>query len=467
MSSCRYRSAFLTFTCFLLLLLTACNPNVPSTSKTGSVTPTTNQSSSTPLPALTPTPIPPVQTDCPTANTARVAIMPPIASGTHPGLVYEYSASPWNTNKNTTILRRYDTVTGEKTDIIQLETYLHEPQISPDGQWVVFTTMQETNNIDTFLLQLVRIDGQELQTLYCQTGRGGWGIGNINWSPDQTHLAFDQPGDHSGLFNLSVLDLTNGMLHDLVSPTTVTSNYPAITNSYVPMKWAGNTSLYVEHMTTDGGNVPHAYGFFLVKNTNLSIDQQNTNLQEIKMPGLKENWGGDCGDIDFSSDNKNIVYSSCDLSTTPSSSTPSTISLQSVQGGALKTIYTDRDHLITNTRFASSSVILFVMEEKNFDNPGVWKINTDGTGLMQLGTTQGFGWPDYPLQIQSYQYIGISRDNSQFAYCFRANEGLSIISGSLSKNDSKSIASTPPAKSGSPDSSTINYNLSLVGWTKM
>ena len=61
-----------------------------------------------------------------------------------------------------------------------------EAQISADGQWILFTA-DDAQGFGT-TLQLVRMDGQGLQTLYCSMS--GNGVGNIQWSPDQKTVVF-------------------------------------------------------------------------------------------------------------------------------------------------------------------------------------------------------------------------------------------------------------------------------------
>ena len=61
-------------------------------------------------------------------------------------------------------LERYDVTTKQTADIIKLpQTWISSAQISADGQWVIFVS--EVNGSSE--IQMVRVDGQGLQTLYC------------------------------------------------------------------------------------------------------------------------------------------------------------------------------------------------------------------------------------------------------------------------------------------------------------
>jgi hypothetical protein len=106
MNKTRYsRSIFALLVCTLVFLLAACGQTTVKPPATGSPTSTGNPST-TPLPGTTPTvaptvttaPVPPTQTDCPAANTARSAVMRPLALGSHQNLVYIYNEVPQNTS---------------------------------------------------------------------------------------------------------------------------------------------------------------------------------------------------------------------------------------------------------------------------------------------------------------------------------------------------------------------------------
>src|SRR2546427_733388 len=62
------------------------------------------------------------------------------------------------------ILKRYDIVTQRKTEIVNLANKsISIAQISTDGQWILFVSQGSRSAA----LQLIRMDGQGLQTLYC------------------------------------------------------------------------------------------------------------------------------------------------------------------------------------------------------------------------------------------------------------------------------------------------------------
>lgn len=61
--------------------------------------------------------------------------------------------------------------------------YDEEPQWSPDGQWIIFTSREYDSNED---LYRIRIDGTQLQ----QLTHDSFGKGNVAWSPDGQWIIF-------------------------------------------------------------------------------------------------------------------------------------------------------------------------------------------------------------------------------------------------------------------------------------
>src|SRR5579859_6538998 len=109
-----YRFLFTLLGFFLILLLAACGSSTPPT--TGGTSPTTSGSGTAvqgQTPGTTPpsggltAPVPPTQTSCPAAGTARAAVMPPLTLGNHPNLVYVVNEYQGHTPTFGT-LKRYD-----------------------------------------------------------------------------------------------------------------------------------------------------------------------------------------------------------------------------------------------------------------------------------------------------------------------------------------------------------------------
>ena len=99
----------------------------------------------------------------PPAGTARGAVMAPLVRGSHTNVVYVSNQGP-KANPISGTLKRYDITTkGEMVIVTLLHTSIKDAQVSADGQWVLFRA--SVDNRSAF--QLIRMDGQGLQTLYC------------------------------------------------------------------------------------------------------------------------------------------------------------------------------------------------------------------------------------------------------------------------------------------------------------
>lgn len=164
------------------------------------------------MPTVTTAPVPPTQTSCPSQGSVRTAITAPLAPGKDANIVYlvtEYSG-----NTSTSTLKRFDVTAGAKTEIVKLPNVsLDSPQISADGQWLLFVASR--GQVDE--LQLVRMDGQCLQTLYClPNGR----IRNALWSSDQQKVLFSASAAPDGFAGLYLANIANGTIKQVLKPTT-------------------------------------------------------------------------------------------------------------------------------------------------------------------------------------------------------------------------------------------------------
>jgi hypothetical protein len=213
-STASFLFAFVCLFC-LLCLLAACeqgsSPDPTPTVETTATaqgpaqgTPTTTPSGTTPVTSTNP--VPSTWADCPIVGMTRAMITAPLALGTHQTIVYTINEGPFG-SPTLAIIRRYDVATGVKTDIVSLPgvSFAHA-QLSPDGQWVLFTA---TDKLGSIKLQVVRLDGQGLQTLYCTTKPG---LNSLQWSPTQKFLAFTAGGPGNAEKSVYLLDVASGAL---------------------------------------------------------------------------------------------------------------------------------------------------------------------------------------------------------------------------------------------------------------
>ncbi|HXX78469.1 MAG TPA: hypothetical protein VEI53_08270, partial [Ktedonobacteraceae bacterium] len=321
----RHLFVFISLLLFFTLLLAACG------------SPTTSGGTSSPIPGKTTTPV--LQTSCPPEGTARAAVMVPLILGKQNTVVYS----------QTLVLKRY-TVSTRKTDVIMLGNgAIVGARISADGQWV----LMQTTISDRSAIQLVRMDGQGLQTLYCAPGGGfGW----MQWSPDNKYVAFiDTPGDQS-TWTFKLLNITTGAIQ--------TTGYDSKNLLYFPLEWLDITHLYVSSFSP--GAVP----------SNLYLLNAVTGEKQLILKAPPHGF-----DASISVDGTQLYT----LQWTGSAG-PSSIQVQPATGGPAKTVYSTSTYAINAMKVASRNTLVFLINNTNADTShnGVWKINTDGTGLTKL-----------------------------------------------------------------------------------
>lgn len=361
-------------------MLTACSQS-PGASRPSTPTPT--------RPA--PTPTVELQTTCPDQDKARAAVMPPVRVGNHQNIVY------LSQQDNASMLRRYDVTTGSTTTILQTSP-IQQANISPDGQWILL--------ISQYTIQLVRVDGQLLQTLYCAPA--GMSLGAALLSPDQHSLVFNQMDDqNTSISILYLINLMTGQLHTLLSP--LQPGYPEIAQGqaqtsplssfssshdqktsdfevqqlhplagkhfliYTPMKWMNNSSVFLRGTMPPGAPAPPPQ-LYLLRDTNKDVTQQQSDLQLIAN-------SAECQDYDVTPDNQQVVCSAWPVPGPQGS--PYVIKMQPVTGGTPHVVYQSPTSGPLVARAISNTTLLFILDEVGSPS-ALWKVNTDGSGLTRL-----------------------------------------------------------------------------------
>jgi hypothetical protein len=323
--------------------------------------------------------------------------MPSLAGGSHANFVYVFqSFNPYqyqglSRQDVTSFLKRYDVATGVKAVIA---TFPHSridsfsASISPDGQWITFETYTDVHPFSDGafipMLELVRIDGHYLQTLFCgSTTLPGLFPDNYapatSWSPDQKQLLFNQtvPGQ-----KLTLLNSSSGNLQVMVS-----SNYGLYLS---PSRWLDTTrALVATHPGPPGGPG------LLVLDASKGPDQQETSLQTLLNTGLCQNYA-------INVDTTQLYVARCTF-TNAGGSGPSTVSVQSLPAGTQKTIFTSQQLALCGIELISSASLLLGVcnAGSNASQSGWWKINTDGTGLTRLQIGSG-GLPVFAPDGNTY-----------------------------------------------------------------
>ena len=368
-----------------------------------------------------------ISTRCPSPGTARAASMPSMTLGTHPTIVYIVNESTAGT------LKRYDVVTGGKVEIVKLaNTSIDSAQISGNGQWLLFVSGQSVNGSTLYKLQLVRMDGQYLQTLYCSPAQNG--LQEVQWSTNRALIAFVTLGNTTEY--VDVLNTTNGILQTIYSTST---------SSFVNVRtWLDLHRLYLTNTRTD--------------------QPANTiYLLDVNHPGtLQTVFNGALSDLDSSYNSQYLYLSHCVCGY--GNQGPGSISVVPATGGQQQTLYSSSADAITNVRAVLPSVLLFMVDNVAFmgsgNNPdnGLWKMNTDGSGVTRL-TTNKTGQSPNLNEFSQYPWSNVSRDGTKYV--------LQIVTASSSSTTYTMEYGSLQGGSPVVFASITSVQLITVGWTTM
>ncbi len=463
--------------CALLLLAVACGQGSPTTPvhvangspTTTTTTPTTSSGNTSPPSGKPGTPasgevstvsMPPTQTNCPQPSTGRPAVMRPLALGSHANIAYIFNEGTQFPVPTFGELKRYDVTSGNKTVIVhQPNTTISSAQVSGDGQWLLFVSdiAEADAGVGGSHLQLVRMDGQGLQTLFCAPL---FSLEDVQWSPDQKFVIF------SRLFSpeeqqIYLLNLATGAVQREFSSTD--TNF-----SYFPRTWLDNTRIYLEKAPI---HTQYYQGLYILDTKKGAEQHENDLLPVIQLAQPELCW-------DFDSD-----YAATKLITGQCSATffdgaesgirqvgPSNIAVQSITGSSAHTTYTNSKYAITQVRmlgYTSNSLLLIIENQSPRNGPtidtsenGLWKMNTDGSGFTRL-TTESPGNQSNFNSYTQYPWSNVSFDGTMYALQVTNTSG----------NDPITNLYYGPLSGGLPTSfafAHVNSELvEVAGWTLM
>jgi eukaryotic-like serine/threonine-protein kinase len=382
---------------------------------------------------------PAITTNCPAPGTANAASMPALTLGSHPNIVYIVNeSSPFQGT-----LKRYDVVTGAKVEIVKLaNTSISEAQVSADGQWLMFVAQVSGQS----KLQLVRMDGQFLQTLYCASPPSGVDPGvalnGVQWSVDQKLAVF---ASNSSIY---LLNVTNGALQvELTIPPQ------GFIISVHPRTWLDNTRAYV---TLQGTDAPPE--MLAILDTSKGPNQSVQNLQ---VAFDASNSTPFCWDFDSSFDGKSLFTSQCTAKNFggPGASPccgPSVIADRSPTGGpGYSYVFVNQAQAFTAVRAVTANTLLFTVGNFTGDTSqnGVWKVGTDGSSPLRLTPSGELN------QFTQFPWSNVSRDSTKYAVQIVS----STSSGTTYTLEYGSLSGGSPVVFAS----ITNVPLATVGWTTM
>jgi hypothetical protein len=385
----------------------------------------------------------PTQTSCPANGTARAAVMRPVKLGKHPTIVYVYNEVPLNTSTAFGHLKLYDVITGHKSVLVTSGLSIKNAQVSADGQWVLFLSQVDPRGDPKHdsMLQLIRIDGQGLQTLYCLPAAKYSRLPNIQWSTDQKSVLISTD-DNTSTSTITLLNLATGKLKIELKITDKNYEYNVLT-------WLDFTQAYVIRSGRFGPPPPIVlYILDTAKN-----NPPSGNLKKVLEHAVRFSFLS----FDSSFNAKQLFVSFCLFAASPFDTT---ISVGSATGGTQKTIYHQAPSIcVQQLRAVTPQTLLMTVDSYNsstntHDNQ-VWKMKPDGSGrtvlfdLPKNGTT-------YSMNVYTqFPWSNVSRDGSMYTLQTTNN------------NSSLQTLAFDSLKGGNPTqfAYTSRGSVDIVGWT--
>jgi hypothetical protein len=367
--------------------------------------------------------MPPTATGCPlSALTGRAALIRPLALGNDAGVVYIADQGSTPGGASSAELKIYDATAGAATanhkNLAGSSTIVHLPgalireaQVSSDGQWVLFVTEQ----VRVSEIQMVRLDGQGLQTLYCAPPGT---LQSVQWAPDQARFLFSQQQAASGVWGLYLFTLASGS----VQPELAQLGASAV--GYEARTWLDNRRAYVVGVPNAFVPIP-ARGLFVL-DTSKGTYQQPSNLLTI----IPLSQAHVCWSFDSDYNVTMLITSRCtavpgagDLS---GQQGPSTIVSQGVTGGSQRTIYTSQQDAVTQVRMLgyTSDTLLMCVGNLNpaaplspAPNNGLWTMELDGSRKEHLATADNLSECEFN-RFGQYPWANLSLDTTLYSIEF-------------------------------------------------
>ncbi|HEU5227544.1 MAG TPA: hypothetical protein VFU49_06995, partial [Ktedonobacteraceae bacterium] len=341
-------------------------------------------------------------------NTPHRATMTPLPQTTGPAVFYMTGMGGYQAVPSATSLIRYDLATGKQTTLVApvKDSGISDISLSPDKQWLLFSTYMQSQNQSRTKLQLIRTDGSMLQTLY--ESCSGFYPPGLAWSPSEQLVAFANP-----TAGINVLNLATGQMQTFLSNTTPFS--------LLPFSWINNQQLLIEQ------NNNTKYDVYLL-DIRKGVHQQVSNLSAIaSIPAF-------CGNIALSDDGSQLFSSSC----TPFNGNcqgsqvqgPSTVSMQSSVENRTNSIYNSQNRAVTAIHPVSASSLLIYIGNTTGDlsQDGLWKINTNGSGLTRLVATNA---QPCQYEVTFYPFTQIASDSQSYALLHFDGGVQKLVTGSL------------------------------------
>lgn len=423
------------------------------------------------LPARATEKMPPTETSCPPNGKARPMVSAYLARGKSNNLFYFDSTS------GETLLKRYNPATRQISTVLSLhQTLVTEVQVSGDGQWILFLAWSSTAWDPTYgyklqfpgKLQVVRADGQGLQTLICadqtipsQSRIGSFDIGAPSWSPDNKHIAFDYSITSTyytpARAGTGILDTGDGSLYDAYPAKTIQDNLDYV----APLVWVDNTHLAVAHHFYDyHSSSSSLFGVYLL---DTAQKRAYTSIKQLKQ--LVDEGSTFCWDYAFAPDMRTLYSSDCPGNQEELISRGTSHIVTHLLNGTTPRPLLSKStppifyatHIVAVTR---TSIFFQVAQETSGPGYSIWRVNLDGTGLKQvIGTNTA---DHYVTPWIKTPWTNISRDMAW----------LSITDNSDNNKQRKLQVLSPDSGSVTTlvtysTNENLILSITIAGWTQL
>jgi eukaryotic-like serine/threonine-protein kinase len=265
-----------------------------------------------------------------------------------------------------------------------------------------------------------------------------------------------------GTLDLYMLNLSSGAVQPELVYTDRNLGFEART-------WLDNTRVYVVGVPN---NTPVPLESLYILDTKKGANQHPNDLLQVIQPRQPQY----CWDFDSDYNTTRLITSSCTVSF-PVGSTdrgiqqgPGNISVQPITGGQGNTVYTSAQLAVAQVRLLgySSNRLLLTIENQNYganvpidtSQNGLWKMNTDGSGLTRL-TAEDIGNESNLNLFTQYPWSNVSFDGSMYALQVTTMQSkdpiTTLVFGELSGGKTTSFAFAH-ANAGTVE---------VAGWTLM
>lgn len=333
---------------------------------------------------------------CPPDGQGRRAVVTSLAHGQLPHILYLQTNDIMNGPSS---VMDFDVLHNDSSEVTHGE--IKESLVSANGTWLL--TLVHSNGHDE--VRLLRLDEKDEQTLYCSPN--GAQLESMQWSPDQSYIAWSLISATDKLPDLYLLNLHSGQVTRVAQATR--------DKGYQPGSWLNAGQLLVKDSLKDGSSQA-LYVLDITK-------KPRPELRQIFQPQTPLCW-----DYVASSDGKTLYISECAGGNSIYRG-PSTISALHLGSNKTEEIWHSDTMAVTALRFAAKSgkplLAIIGNSAPGMQVPtelnGLWMISTSGEDST-IAVTNKYGEYSTFADLRD-PWSNISRDGTMYVLHTTSNEG--------------------------------------------